>query len=83
MTDRNMMEGLPGLGGGKYEEVCRKARREAKAEGVVLMVLNGKFGNGFSVQLPPDAVRRIPAALRDMANQIEASLRGIESLGNG
>lgn len=37
-------------GPGKYDDLCTVAREAAKAQAVVLIVLNGKHGSGFSVQ---------------------------------
>lgn len=65
-----------GFGPGKYDAECTAAREAAKAEGLILFVINGDRGSGFSVQAPPDVVLRLPGILRDMAGQIEASIRG-------
>ncbi len=76
-TTKNM------IGGGKYDKEATDARAACAAEGVMLIVLNGKDGSGFSVQLPPHAVARIPVVLRQMADQIEADVNRITSLGRG
>jgi len=61
------------LGPGKYDELCTKVRTEAKAGGVVLIVLRGDRGDGFSVQGPGEMVFVLPAILRQVADDIEAS----------
>ena len=38
------------FGPGKYDELCTAAREETKAVGVVLIVIDGEHGNGFSCQ---------------------------------
>jgi hypothetical protein len=47
-------------------------RREAKADGVLLLIVNGARGSGFSAQLSLDLTLALPTILRDLANQIEA-----------
>jgi hypothetical protein len=37
-------------GPGKYDNICTTAREAAQADSVVLIVLNGVHGSGFSVQ---------------------------------
>jgi hypothetical protein len=59
------------LGPGKYDAVCTVARDLAAAEGVLLIVLNGKLGSGFSVQGAPEIMGEIPRLLRQMADQID------------
>ena len=60
-------------GGGKYTMECARARIAAQAETAILLIWNGRFGNGFEVQSTnPDMQAELPKLLRDMANQIEA-----------
>ena len=61
------------MGAGKYDDACGAARRSTEAEGVVLIVLNGKHGNGFSAQAPADITFALPALLRHIASDIELS----------
>lgn len=73
----------PNLNGpGKYDAEATAAREACEAEGVVLIVHNGKRGHGFEVHLPLEALACLPDVLRDMANQTEAQLRaaGIRSV---
>lgn len=58
-------------GGGKYDDITTRARELAEADGVVLMVFNGKLGTGFSVQaLDPAIVMRLPEVLEQVAADI-------------
>lgn len=61
-------------GPGKYDDACTKARLATGAEGVVLIVSHGQFGDGFAVQVSPSFLRQLPAVLRFMADQIERDL---------
>jgi hypothetical protein len=59
-------------GPGKYDAVCTYARQVTQAQAVVLIVLNGVSGAGFSVQ----STERVPPAvladlLRFVADKIE------------
>ena len=56
---------------GKYDEACTVARMMCEADAVLLLVLNGKLGQGFSAQCPPEMVPHIPALLRRVAFRIE------------
>ena len=59
------------LGPGKYDALATKVRTEAKAEGAVVIIVNGDKGNGFSAQLSPALTLLLPSMLRHMADQIE------------
>jgi hypothetical protein len=61
------------LGPGKYDSLCTLVRQISGAEvGAVIIVLGGKLGNGFCVQVAPGAERELPGVFRDVAAQIEA-----------
>jgi hypothetical protein len=62
-------------GPGKYDDLATAARLGADALGVILIVIRGDKGSGFSVQLD-DTLRpyALPVVLRDIADQIEADL---------
>jgi len=55
---------------GKYEELCNSVRIDAKADAVVLVVLNGKDGSGFSVQANSGLAELLPTILRKVAQDI-------------
>jgi NAD(P)H-dependent flavin oxidoreductase YrpB (nitropropane dioxygenase family) len=59
------------IGPGKYDDLCTKVREEAGALGVILIVVQGDKGGGFSCQLPLDVMLCVPEILRDIAQQIE------------
>ena len=64
------------IGPGKYDEICTAAREVTNAEAVVMIVLGGKYGSGFSVQaIGEDISASLPALLRDVANSIEGDMR--------
>lgn len=60
-------------GPGRYDPLATVAREAAEAEGVILIVVQGKFGDGFSAQLSALAIMAMPTYLRQLADQIERS----------
>jgi hypothetical protein len=58
---------------GKYDDACTAARIATEARAVVLVVIGGRDGSGFSVQGLGDTPALFPQLLRDMANEIEAA----------
>ncbi|MGF6641804.1 hypothetical protein [Paraburkholderia sp. MM6662-R1] len=64
------------LGPGKYDEFCTDARVRTKAEGAILLILNGSRGSGFSVQADLMTQLRLAEILETMARQIRADLAG-------
>jgi hypothetical protein len=63
------------LGPGKYDDLCSDAREGAQAEGVALLILNGRFGHGFSIQATAEITVQLPHLLRQMAQNIEDTLK--------
>lgn len=61
------------LGAGRYDEEVTELRERLKAQGILLLVVNGERGSGFSAQLSTDDVFALPSVLRQMADQIEGS----------
>ncbi len=63
-------------GPGKYDDLCTYVREGAEAAAVIVIVLHGKHGDGFSVQarheLPPLEIARV---LRRVAEQIEGDVQ--------
>lgn len=57
-------------GPGKYDDVCSYVREQAKAETVVLIVLKGNRGSGFSVQTKTSSVA-LSRLLRDVADDLD------------
>jgi hypothetical protein len=61
-------------GPGKYDDACTAARESTQAEAVVLLVLNGDRGTGFSVQaLGQDISAALPDLLEHVAREIRRS----------
>jgi hypothetical protein len=65
------------VGGGKYDGFTTTIREATGADGVVLMVLGGVMGQGFSVQGTEKVVRALPEMLREIADQIEGDMADI------
>lgn len=63
---------------GKYDRICRQLQEDVQADAILMVVLNGIMGSGFSVGIDTDAmdpkktVAQIPAMLRQIANSIES-----------
>lgn len=63
------------IGSGKYDHLATYVREQSQAEAVILIVVAGDRGGGFSVQAhTPDVAMSLPALLRRIANDIEANL---------
>ena len=63
------------FGPGSYDDLCTHVRLQAKAEGAIVIVLNGEKGNGFSVQGDWQINAALPGILRQVAEQIEKDMR--------
>ena len=63
------------IGPGKYDDACTEARASTGGESVVLIVIDGDRGSGFSIQAPPSMVFMLPSLLRTVADEIEANLK--------
>lgn len=59
------------IGPGKYDDLCTHAREASEAQGVILIVIQGKLGSGFSAQLMPGNLLEVATALRKIADQVE------------
>lgn len=64
---------------GKYDDACTAARimcgvTDETGGGVLLIVIGGKHGPGFSVQADAAVSRSIPALLEGMAQEIRKEL---------
>lgn len=60
------------LGPGKYDDLCTKVREDTAADAVVLIVLGGNLGSGFSVQALGEPLSELPILLEHLAKQIRA-----------
>jgi hypothetical protein len=71
-------------GPGKYDGEATWIQARTQANGVLLMILEGNKGNGFSVasydiQATLEITLNLPALLREMANQIEADITKLKN----
>jgi len=57
-------------GPGKYDDVCTMVRERTEARAVLVVVIDGKLGNGFSFQGDPLSLASVPEMLEDVARQI-------------
>lgn len=61
-------------GPGKYDDIATVARESAKARAVVVAVIGGEHGNGFSVQAEAGTLLNLPDLLEEIALQIRRDL---------
>ena len=59
-------------GPGKYSDIAMFVRRMTLARGAIVLIFEGDHGTGYSSQLPPTLVGKIPQYLRDLADEIQA-----------
>jgi hypothetical protein len=59
------------VGPGKYDDLATYVREQTQARGVVVIVIDGKHGNGFSVQITEDLTIQLPMMLLRLADEIE------------
>jgi hypothetical protein len=64
------------FGPGKYDAEVTELRERLNPDGVVLLVLGGERGGGFSAQLTAPGMLALPALLRQLAEQIEKDSYG-------
>jgi hypothetical protein len=59
-------------GAGRYSAECTAVRKKLNAGCVILLVMDGPLGSGFSIEsAKPLTPAQLAALLRDMAAQIE------------
>lgn len=63
------------IGPGKYDDLCTLVRKNANAGAAIVIILDGKIGDGFSCQGSPELTQALPGLLRDVANQIEEDVK--------
>lgn len=60
------------LGAGKYDDMATFVRVTTKADAVIVGVIRGREGSGFSAQGRPNVdLSRIPHWLRQIADELE------------
>ena len=62
-------------GGGKYDTLATIARQTAEADGIIMLIINGDMGSGFTVQAESHIAKYLPGLLRDMADEIETQMK--------
>lgn len=65
------------MGPGKYDEEAMLVMERTKAQGVIVMVIGGEKGPGFSVAADLLTTLSLPAILRSIANQLDADIRSM------
>lgn len=68
------------LGAGKYDDLCTYVREQAGVDGIggaIVMVLGGKLGSGFSVQISIELMNKLPDMLEELAREIRANVHSI------
>lgn len=68
------------IGPGKYDALVTDVRERTMAHGVILLVLGGVHGDGFSAQMSVQMAVSMPDILRKLANDIEASIQNGTSI---
>ncbi len=63
------------FGPGRYDKETTQVREQTKAQGVVVIVFGGEYGDGFSAQLPLALTLTLPRVLRQVADDIEHTHR--------
>lgn len=72
MKKAEMLEGP-----GKYDDLCTHAMEKSDAHAVLLIVVEGNKGSGFSVQARDvDFPSQVPDLLRRVADRIETEYTG-------
>lgn len=66
------------LGKGQYDDQLTQAREAVKGEGGLLIIINGDKGSGFSCQLNPYFLQRVPEMLEQMAAEIRKDLQDVK-----
>jgi hypothetical protein len=74
------MENKMPTGPGKYDAEASLVQMRTNAQGVLLIVLEGDKGDGFSIasfdiQATLQITLSLPKLLREMANQIDAEIK--------
>lgn len=62
-------------GEGKYDQECQQAFESCQAEGILLIVINGRLGHGFSAVLNHRLTMLVPTLLRKVADEIEKGIK--------
>lgn len=61
-------------GPGKYDEEATLVMERTKAQCVIVIIIGGNKGEGFSVQATSEVAFQLPSILMNIANQLEKDL---------
>jgi hypothetical protein len=80
LENNNLTLGVTGmsLGPGKYDLETTMVQKKTNAQGVILIIIDGKRGSGFSVQATLEVTLDIPGMLRTIADEMEADISTME-----
>lgn len=62
------------IGPGKYDGEATLVRIRTNATAVIIVVVDGNKGSGFSIQAPLEFTRELPQILRGLASDVEKML---------
>jgi hypothetical protein len=63
------------IGPGRYDDLCTMVREATDAEGVIIIVLGGDRGHGFSCQFTdPAMLASVPGTLETIADQVRKDM---------
>lgn len=62
------------VGAGKYDDLCTEAAKKTDAKGVIMIVLDGEKGSGFSIHATFEILIKLPELLENVAKQIRDDL---------
>jgi hypothetical protein len=67
------------IGPGRYDKEADKLLKETQAQGIILLIINGNRGEGFSATFAREwadqHAAKLPAYLRALAHHLENDLR--------
>jgi hypothetical protein len=66
------------LGPGKYDDLATVVLERSAAAGVIVIVVGGTLGSGFSVQATAEVTAKLPRLLRILADGIEGDVSAPE-----
>jgi hypothetical protein len=64
------------MGPGKYDDLCTLVREKTGASGVIMIVVSGDKGSGFSCQADLRTTLMLPTLLETIARQIREDKAG-------
>lgn len=62
-------------GPGRYDDLCTYVRERAQAEAAIVIVLGGRHGAGFSVQVEGPRAEEVAARLPGILESMAAAMR--------